>query len=387
MTASVTRITLDYAVTSPEARRHFLAKEREEFSVDNLALALIRRNGKAVGGDKQGSVGRALLSGNGWITRTVPVGRDVYIVGVPWRPLGGLRDHLWVLLAYSLSSLIAGACGAWILVGRTLLPMALLSDQANTISTESLRIHLREPSSDAEIVRLVATLNGLLARQSEVAEAKGRFCSAASHELRTPLQALSGHLELALSQQRGTETYRQMMEEAYRQTRRIIALVGDLLLLYRLESDSPQPSSQPGDLASVCRQALVSCQQIIQQRGLNVSVRLAEEAEFCAPSTHAQVLVRNLMENAAKYAEQGSELFVDLSVRDEQIELRIFNKLAATAAGNGSEIPPGSQNSGSGLGLAICHAVAAANSWKLTVERQEGGVCAILTIPPGAHGD
>ncbi|MDO8587928.1 MAG: histidine kinase dimerization/phospho-acceptor domain-containing protein [Armatimonadota bacterium] len=384
--ASAARVRLELAgARSDEALSRLLAEERAEFSIDNVTLAQIRHNGKAVGSDGQGAVERSLIAGKGWLTRVVRTGQDVYIIGIPWKPWAGLDDHIWALLVLSLSALIAGAAGSWILVGRTLSPIALLSDQANAVYPESLHIRLQEPSADAEIVRLVATLNGLLVRLSEAAEAKGRFYSAASHELRTPLQALSGHLELALGKERSQEDYRQIIEEAYRQTRRLIVLVGDLLLLYRLESDASQPPLQSGDLTTICRQALVSCEPIIEQRGLRVLSNLPESAEFLAPPTHAHVLVRNLLENAAKYAEQGTELSVDLSVGNGRLELRIFNKRFHPMEGRDSPVVdglflPGRQSGGSGLGLAICQAIAAANSWHLSVERQAHGVCATLAM-------
>ena len=64
---------------------------------------------------------------------------------------------------------LIAAGGAWLLVGRTLSPIGLLSRQAKAASAESLRLHLNAPSEDAEIVELVSTLNGLLARLSETA--------------------------------------------------------------------------------------------------------------------------------------------------------------------------------------------------------------------------
>lgn len=379
--ASAARVRIELAgARSEEALSRLLAEERAEFSIDGVALARIRRGGRAVGSDGLGHAERSLVARIGWETRLVRAGRDVYIIGVPWRPGGGLSDHMWVLLLLSLSSLVAGAVGAWILVGRTLWPIDLLANQADAVSTDSLRIRLHEPSGDAEIVRLVATLNGLLSRLSEATEAKGRFYSSASHELRTPLQALSGHLELALQKQRSQEDYRQIIEKAYEQARRLILLVGDLLLLYKLESDASPPPLQMGDLAAICRQALASCQPIMKRRGIRVLTNLPRRAEFFAPSTHAHVLVRNLLENAGNYAEQGSELSVDLSVQDGRIELRIFNKCAYDGPDNEAMFNPGYENGGTGLGLDICRAIAAANSWPLSVEHQDGGVCAVLAI-------
>ena len=91
------------------------------------------------------------------------------------------------------------------MVGRTLSPIDRLSRQAAAASVESLDVRLAAPSRDAEVVRLVATLNGLLQRLSDAAESRGRFYAAASHELRNPLQALLGHVEVTLDKERDRE--------------------------------------------------------------------------------------------------------------------------------------------------------------------------------------
>ncbi len=360
-----------------------LAHETEEFRSDGVVFALVSHNGTAI--ENQSEVERSLIAGKGWKTSVTRAGQDIYIVGVPWKPYADFKDHVILLLLVTLPSLVIGTVGSWIVVGRTLRPIALLSDQAIAASTENPGVQLREPSSDSEIVRLVATLNGLLARVSEVAETKAKFYSAASHELRTPLQALSGHLELALQRERSPQDYRRVIEEAHLQTERLVTLVTDLLLLYRLESTKSQPQLHTGDLAGICRQTLSLYEPLIKQRSLHLKTNLPVNAEFCAPLTHANVIVRNLVENAVKYAEKGSEISVDLSATDGWLRLHIFNKCSHPFEGTDGPVAdghsePSCQNGGFGLGLTICHAIADANSWQLIVEKEADGVHAIFQM-------
>src|SRR5207302_7423918 len=139
-----------------------------------------------------------------------------------WREIAqGRAVQKLELLLLSLFAVLGVAGGAWLLVGQTLSPIHRLAVQASAASVEKMQVRLKAPSRDAEVVDLVDTLNGLLSRLAETAAVKGRFYAAASHELRTPLQALSGHLEVALSRGRTAEEYETFLQEASKQAGRL----------------------------------------------------------------------------------------------------------------------------------------------------------------------
>ena len=238
-------------------------------------------------------------------------GEDRFVIAI--RPKAGVardmaRRRMDMLLMGGLVVLAVGG-GAWILVGLTLSPIRKLARQAASASAENLSVRLEPPSNDAEVVDLVDTLNDFLARIAQTAESKGRFYAAASHELRTPLQALSGHLELALSRERPAEEYKLALEEAKKQSGRLKSLVQSLLLLHQLENNADRERDEV-NVASVCRATLLQLQPIISARGLSVDFNVSNQATVSAISNHAEILVRNLLENAAKYATEGKRISV-----------------------------------------------------------------------------
>ena len=264
----------------------------------------------------------------GWKAKNIAVNHKYNIViGVPWQKTElGLRNEEVILIGVSLLLTALGAFAAWSLVGRTLSPIAKLSSQARTASIDDLTVRLKPPSDDVEIVGLVETLNGLLERTAETTASKERFYSAASHELRTPLQALSGHLELALTRQRTAEEYRAGIEEASGQACRLTDLIEDLLSLYRLDHTDSVPKRVVRDVASVCRALISEHRPLAEERGLRISCTLPEAVPVCSPRTQVDMLARNLLENALKYADPGSEVSMSLQVVDNQARLEIFNE-------------------------------------------------------------
>ena len=324
---------------------------------------------------------------DGWRVVTLKKGDRTAAAGIPWRGTERrLQRQTLALTGVCAILFFALTAGIWLLVGQALSPIRRLSAQAQAASADSLRIQLSPSSQDAEIVELVDTLNGLLSRLSDAAAARGRFYAAASHELRTPLQALSGHLELALTRPRSAEAYREVIAEAQTQTQRLMSLVRDLLLLNQLDAGSV-PASEPVDLAACCDRALNQMAPLSASRRLRIESHCANEADIPAPPTHLEMLTRNLIENAVKYATEGGEVRISCA-EDGQI-LEVFNSSEPIPNWDSAklfepfyrlDVSRNAKTGGNGLGLAICKAIADAHHWKIAIEEVPGGVRALVTF-------
>ncbi|HEY3782717.1 MAG TPA: histidine kinase dimerization/phospho-acceptor domain-containing protein [Fimbriimonadaceae bacterium] len=286
---------------------------------------------------------------------------------------------------------LAVGFGAWFVVGLTLSPIRKLAKQAASASTENLNVRLEAPSNDAEVVELVDTLNVFLQNMADTAESKGRFYAAASHELRTPLQALSGHLELALSRERPAEDYKQALEEAKKQSGRLKSLVQSLLLLHQLENNQLREKDQI-NLTSACKSTLQHLQPTIAARDLKVEIDAPEDFSVPSISNHAEILARNLLENAVKYATCGKKVKLTLRNAADAQEMEVFDECEPIPNWSSEKVeafyrPDSARNAktgGNGLGLAICRAIAQANRWVLVVDEVEGGFLATVKFGSAA---
>ncbi len=378
--AAADRISHDAVVEGPQAG---FEDELPDFRADNIGFLILDRSGKVLrhAGDRIPPWPRS--PGDAWRTVTLDSGPYKLVVGMPWiKTSAGLRSLGTFLLVISLCVVAAVAIGAWLLVGKTLSPIDALSSQASTASSENLRVQLHAPSRDAEVVRLVGTLNGLLARLAETAAARGRFYAAASHELRTPLHALQGHLELVRTGQRTVEEYQTAIDEAYWQARRLSSLVQALLLLNQLEAAHQRPALEPANLTDICSRVLHQHQRLVEERRLKVRADLNEDISVLTTPTHADMLVRNLIENALKYAAPGGSVCLRLAQEPGGARMELFNECTPLSAEARSHLfepfyrPDGSRNSatgGNGLGLAICKAIADSNGWGLALPPDPDG--------------
>lgn len=258
---------------------------------------------------------------------------------------------------------------AWQMVGKTLSPIQALARQAEESSVEHTGTRLTAPSDDAEMLQLVATLNAFLDRMEQAAEEKARFYGAASHELRTPLQALSGHLEVALSQPRTAEEYAVTLSEAHEQTQRLSGLVTSILLLHQLQGPAPA-TAEPVDLSQTLKRVLEGVSPLAEARALTIEVSDTRPTIRVIPG-HADILLRNLIENAFKYCSEGTSVRIALDQAGFEIENEIsgedIDPSKFLEAFFRQEASRSSISGGNGLGLAICRAVCVANHWTIAL--------------------
>ncbi|MDQ3814383.1 MAG: ATP-binding protein [Armatimonadota bacterium] len=387
----------EHSLDNPGA---FVREESDEFRANNLVLLVVDEKGHVVARSHRRAPSWPLQDDD-WRVATVQSGARTVVIGLPWKDNEhGLREQALALLGLSTLGILAAAAGAWLLVGRTLAPIGSLSRQAHTAGENTPHdrgpraldgLSLTAPSQDAEVVDLVTTLNDLLARVAAMSASRGRFYAAASHELRTPLQALLGHLEVALSRPRTAAEYRATLEEAHAQTRRLTSLVQALLTLNQLDATPTPPPCEPLDLAAVCERILGQLQPLIAERGLQVRADL-QDVETTAPPAHVEMLLRNLLENAVKYATPHGQVGVRLcggavfgsQAASQSPVLEICNECRPDPnSADDSHLawdtekwfepffrPDAARHSetgGNGLGLAICKAIALVNGWSLTL--------------------
>ncbi len=369
-----------------------LIEDEERVSGEKLWMAVVDAHGKrqyaspgAPPPDKDPAPDLWRTSRATWPEGTVYIGMD-------WRREAARLQVLTTgIVLFSAVMFAAASAGAWVLVGRTLKPIQDLSEQAQSAAVATEHVRLVSPSDDTEMVGLVATLNELLGRIEDVSSARGRFYAAASHELRTPLQALSGHLELAGSRNRTEEEYQALLQEAQSQTRRLVHLTRDLLVLNQLEAAAPGAyETDHISLADSVERAVQSLQDRAASNGVTIglSIQNADEVEIVAPPTHVDMVVRNLIENAVKFADQGTTIQVTLQTLLAP-ELTVFNTCTPPAEWNSERVfeafyrPDPSRSlatGGNGLGLAICKAVCDRCKWQIRVVPSQGGVLAILSF-------
>jgi len=269
---------------------------------------------------------------------------------MPERPPSGNLAG-WVFAIAGVGVVVYGV-GAWLSVGATLKPVSKLVDRVNEVKSGQ-GSSVSAPSTDTEIVRLVETLNALIDEVRSESDERVKSYATLSHELRTPIHALLLELDLALGSEQTKEQLESTLMGVQRQVYRLNRLSEAVLTLQGLTQPEALSTVESLDLSEAINRVFVELQPLFEVRSLVLAHHATHGYLVQALPQHIDLLLRNLLENAAKFAPVGSEVQVHQRVEDARVELEIVNR---------SE--EGRQMAGNGLGLRICREIARVNRWE-----------------------
>lgn len=329
------------------------------------------------------------LAGRRWRVYSLDTVWGVIQIAQPW----SVRDQLAraaalrVIAPLLVLLLTMAAAVVWI-VGRSLAPLRRLASEVQRRDAGSL-LPLSARELPAETAPLVEELNRLLARLSAAFDKQRSFVADAAHELRSPLTALSLQVQL-LDRARDEGARRAARERLGAAIERAIHLASQLLTLARHEPEGAATQLQPVSLADCARQGIADVHAHAEQRGIELCLTANTEVIVNGDADALRILVRNLVDNAARYGPDGGRVSVtidapaQLAVEDqgpgipESERERVFDRFfrRADAAGGG----------GSGLGLAIVKAIADRHGAEVRLtDARPHGLRVVVSFPPAAE--
>lgn len=214
----------------------------------------------------------------------------------------------------------------------------------------------------SEVAGVVDALNDLLGRLAQALESEQRFTANAAHELLTPLAAIKAEVQLCERQLRGVAGAEVLARIASRVDRASHS-VEQLLTLARLDPDLPQVR-EPVDLRLLLETALADSGHLAVQRNLEVELSAGPACKVPGSQEAIAILLRNLVNNAFRYATPGSVVRLVLAEGDGQAQLVIDNDCEPLSGAEFARLGqrfyrvPGSDGVGSGLGLSIVARIA-----------------------------
>ena len=239
-----------------------------------------------------------------------------------------------------------------------------------------------------EYLSLQADLLEARMEAEHASQVKSRFLATMSHEIRTPLSAIIGLLELQVQEKR-TDT--ELIRVAHESSLSLLALIGDILDIARIEAGKVSINIRWCPLAAIVNPVVQAFSGVARQKGLQLHLTLPEDGREVLTDDHRlrQVLA-NLVGNAVKFTPTG-EIRVSVNLSAAPAE-----RLLISVGDTGPGIPLGEQErlfspferaeehtaDGSGLGLAICREIAILMGGELTLESEPGsGSVFTLDIP------
>jgi signal transduction histidine kinase len=258
----------------------------------------------------------------------------------------------------------------WLLLGRALGTVSALGKAAEDVTDPGGGVRLPLPDSRDEVRALAVTLNAMLDRLDAAAARERQFVGDVAHELRSPIAAMNAQLEVAAAHD-DPEVRQELLAGCLADTQRLALLVDDLLVLARMESETPT-DARPVDLAEL---AGVASAAPVLVRGDRAALARAIDNLVANANRHARSRV-------VVDAGPGELGLVEVRVDDDghgvpvEDRSRVFERFVRLDDARARD------HGGSGLGLAIVRATARAHGGTIHVEDSPlGGARFVLTLP------
>jgi two-component system OmpR family sensor kinase len=335
----------------------------------------------------------------------LPTGQQVEVIlAAPLRevdsPIGVLSRTLLIvgLIVLGLMLIIG-----WFIIRRDLHPLESITTTAERISAGDLSQRVGVPDDGSEIGRLGHAFDAMLDQIQALFDSQAgalvakersetqlrRFLADASHELRTPLTAVRGYSELyRAGGLADDESMEQAMARIGNESRRMAALVEDMMLLARLDQGRPLRHDEV-PLSDLVNDALLDYRAIDPERPLVATVQ--PDVVVTGDEDRLRQVVGNLLTNVRMHTPPETPIEVSLVARNGYSTLKvadhgpgidpahvehIFDRFYRADAARSRD------HGGSGLGLSIAASVAAAHGGEITYTNTPGGGATFtLTLP------
>jgi len=230
-------------------------------------------------------------------------------------------------------------------------------------------------------------------RQAE--ESRRQFSANVSHELRTPLTTISGYAELLASGMARPEDAGEIGGKIYRESRRLLTLIEDILRLSHLD-EGVMGEKTPVELLDLSRSCAEKLAPLAETSNVTLDVQ-GTAASILGDRALLEEMVTNLMENGVKYNHPGGRVTARVgTAKDGGVQIAVSDTGVGVAPEHQSRIferfyrvdkSRSKQTGGTGLGLSIVKHGAQAHHAEIALESQVGkGTSITLSFPPPVRG-
>lgn len=217
-----------------------------------------------------------------------------------------LNNLKYTLLLSSLSSLLLIIIAGRLFAKRALKPVTEMVDKVEEITATNLDLRINTENPRDEIGVLADTFNLMLDRLENSFDSQKQFVSNISHELRTPLSTIIAELELSQYKDRSNDEYKQVIELALNDAKKLVRLSNSLLDFAKASYDQTGISFKKIRLDEILLDARSQTIQGNPHYKVNIVFKNEIDNERNITINGNEYLLRvsfiNLIENACKFS-------------------------------------------------------------------------------------
>lgn len=321
------------------------------------------------------------LPGSTKLTITVATGINFHL-----HYLESFRTYLRIITV--VACLIA-ILATWFAVYQGHAPIRRISGEMRKIRSDQLHIRLEPHAVPAELVELAVSFNQMIGRLEDVFRRLSDFSADIAHELRTPITNLKTQTEVALSQSRDVEQYREVLYSNLEEYERMAKMVGDMLFLAQADNNLLKPELVKIDLDAEVRILFDYFGAWAEER--NVELKIAGE-RVCILGDPLMIrrALSNLLSNAIRHTPPHRAVIVSFRSAKDLAHVCIQNPGTVIPSKHLAHVferfyrPDASRQrsgEGAGLGLAIVKTLIEAHGGEITASSTSDRTAFEITMP------
>ena len=207
------------------------------------------------------------------------------------------------------------------------------------------------------------------------------FVANVSHELKTPITSIAGYVETAQGDI-PDENKNSFLKKALKQTTRLNSIIDDLLRLSRIEAlqDEDSFSLLDHDLVEVVNRSIEDLDEILKKYKTKVITKHPQSVNAFIDMQLMQEAITNILENAIKYGNVDTDVWLDIEKSSDGIHIdisnigepipekefdKIFNRFYRLDKSRSKK------TGGTGLGLAIVKHISIVHNGKIEVRKSD----------------
>ena len=301
-----------------------------------------------------------------------------------WVLLGKFIDinsSLILLIDLLVTGLIIGSVVTSLLSKLFFDPIKELGAAMERVADGDFSVRLKTKNSSKEIREIFSGFNLMTHELASTEILQTDFISNVSHEFKTPINAIEGYTTLLQDCENLNADQQQYVDKILFNTKRLSGLVGNILLLSKIENQSIKKNQTRYRLDEQIRQSIVALESAWIKKDIEFDVDM-ERIDYLGNEPLMRHVWDNLIGNAVKFNPPCGFIYIRLKKQNENIiftiedsgpglteeaKKHLFDKFYQADSSHKQE--------GNGLGLALVKRIIAITGGKIEAENAPQGGC------------